>query len=100
MRVFLLFLFFSACVSPAPDYFGATRHEVTRGGIDFVIFQRDDRVEVVRRGYLKRADRAPVPRLMMESAELATGCRVIQGSMRTTIPGDTGVAQFDLDCAG
>jgi hypothetical protein len=79
----LLPLFLSACVTPAPDYFGATRHEVRRGGIDFVVFQR-----------------APVPQLMSEAAEEATGCRVIPGSMSTKIPGDTGVARFDLKCGG
>jgi hypothetical protein len=96
----LLPLFLSACVTPAPDYFGATRHEVRRGGIDFVVFQRADEVEVVRRGYLSRAARAPVPQLMSEAAEEATGCRVIPGSMSTKIPGDTGVARFDLKCGG
>lgn len=91
-------LLLAACASPAPDFFGAARHEVSRGGIDFVVYQRADEVEVVRMGYLRRAARAPVPRLMAEAAAEATGCRVIPGSMRTKIPGDTGVARFDLDC--
>lgn len=90
----------AACVSPAPEFFGASRHEVTRGGIRFVVFRQGDRVEVVRMGYLRRAERAPVPGLMAEAAAEATGCRVIPGSMTTKIPGDTGVARFDLDCAG
>jgi hypothetical protein len=90
----------SGCVTPAPDFFGAIRHEVTRGGIAFVIFQKADWVEVVRTGYLNRAARARVPQLMVEAAEAATGCRVVPGSMRTKIPGDTGVARFDLTCGG
>lgn len=97
-RLLPMLFILAACASPAPDYFGATRHDVTRGGIDFVVYQRPDEVEVVRMGYLSRAARAPVPRLMEEAAAEATGCKIIPGSMRTKIPGDTGVARFDLDC--
>lgn len=79
--------------------FGATRTEVTRGGLDFVVFQQGSEVEVVRMGYLTRAERAPVPALMAEAAEAATGCAVVANSMVTKIPGDTGVARFALDCA-
>lgn len=98
IRAIVLLLLPCACVSPAPDYFGAVRSDVSRGGIDFVVFRMGDGVEVVRRGYLARPQRAAVPRLMAEAAEAATGCAVIPGSMTTKIPGDTGVARFALDC--
>lgn len=97
-RFIPILLLIAACASPAPDFFGSARHDVTRGGIDFVVYQRTDEAEVVRMGYLSRKARAPVPRLMEAAAAEATGCRVIPGSMRTKIPGDTGVARFDLDC--
>lgn len=100
IRASFALVLLSACVSPAPDYFGSTRHEVTRGGIDFVVFRKADEVEVVRLGYLSRGERAAVPRLMAEAAEEATGCGVVPGSMVTKIPGDTGVARFDLICGG
>lgn len=100
MRFVFLSLLLVACASPAPDFFDAARHEVRRGGIDFVVFHKGSAAEVVRLGYLTRAGRAPVPRLMEEAAAAATGCRVIANSMRTKIPGDTGVARFDLDCRG
>ncbi len=96
----IAFLPVAACVSPAPEFLGASRHEVTRGGMNFVVFRQGDWVEVVRCGYLTRAERAPVPQLMAEAVAEATGCRVIPGSMTTKIPEDTGVARFDLDCAG
>lgn len=95
-----MLLLISGCASPAPDYFGTARYEVTRGGIDFVVFQKGSEVEVVRLGYLTRAQRKPVPRLMQDAAAEVTGCRVVPNSMRTRIPGDTGVARFDLDCLG
>lgn len=97
-KVFALLLLLSACASPAPDMFGAGRSEVTRGGINFVVHHKGSEAEVVRMGYLTRAERAPVPRFMEEAAEAATGCRVIPNSMITRIPGDTGVARFSLDC--
>jgi hypothetical protein len=98
MRYLLILAVLSGCASPAPDYFGAVRREVTKGGMDFVVFQKGSEVEVVRLGYLTRAQRAPVPKLMEEAAAEVTRCRVIPNSMRTKIPGDTGVARFDLDC--
>ena len=93
-------LLLAACVSPAPDFFGAERQEVTRGGIRFVIYRSGAEVEVVRMGYLARPARAAVPRLMAEAVEEATGCPVVPGSMTTKIPGETGVARFDLNCPG
>lgn len=92
-------LVLAACgASPAPDMFGSVRSEVTRGGMEFVVFQQGSEVEVVRMGYLARPERARVPALMAEAAEVATGCSVIPNSISTRIPGDTGVARFALDC--
>ncbi len=98
MRALILTLILAACASPAPQFFGAARHEVTMGGIDFVVFHKGDWAEVVRMGYLTRAERAPVPDLMVQAAESATGCTVISGSMVTGLPGDTGEARFRLRC--
>lgn len=78
--------------------FGGQRHEVTLEGLDFVVFHKDSEAEIVRMGYLTRPQRARVPALMARAAAEATGCRVIPDSMTTRLPGDTGVARFDLDC--
>lgn len=99
MKHLALLLFLAACgASPAPQFFGATRHQVTLGGIEFVVFQKDDRAEVVRLGYLGRAERAPVPALMEQAIARTTGCRAVPGSMITGLPGDTGEARFDITC--
>ena len=99
MRVFLLVLTLAACgASPAPQYFGATRPEVTRGGIQLVVFHKGNEAEVVRLGYLTRAQRALVPQLMIEAIAEATSCQAIPGSIITGLPGDTGEARFDLKC--
>lgn len=92
-------LILAACgAQPAPQFFGATRHDITLGGINFVVFQKDKYAEVVRLGYLTRAERAPIPDLMAQAAEQTTGCKVIPGSMITGLPGDTGEAKFRLTC--
>jgi len=92
-------LVLAGCATPAPQFMGATRSEVRLGGIDFVVFHDRDRAEVVRLGYLTRAQRAPVPALMVAAAERASGCHVVPGSMVTGLPGDTGEARFRLACS-
>ncbi len=98
MRMLTILLTLAACASPAPQFFGASRSEVTLGGIDFVVFAKDGHAEVVRMGYLPRAARAPVQALMMQAAEQATGCRVRPSTFTTGVPGDTGEARMSLDC--
>lgn len=94
---FLLILL-TACETPHYTMMGASKQDITLQGIRFVVFHKDTEAEVLRMGYLTRAERAQVPALMAEAAERTTGCRVIPDSMRTRIPGDTGEAMFDLDC--
>lgn len=92
----------AACASPAPQFMGAARHEVTLDGIDFVVFVTGDRAEVIRMGYLGRAARTRVPALMRRAAEQVSGCQVVgplTGRARSpSLPGDTGEARFQLDC--
>lgn len=98
MRIPAAFLILAACASPAPEFFGATRHDITLGGIDFVVLHKGLRAEVIRMGYLTRAERAPVAALMIEAAEATTGCKVLRDTIRTGLPGDTGEARMDLAC--
>lgn len=95
---FAALLLLSACASPAPEFFGATRHEITLEGIRFVVLHKGRAAEVVRLGYLTLADRAPVPALMLRAVEQTTGCAVIPGSVVTGLPGDTGEARMRLRC--
>lgn len=99
MRLTLvLCLSLAACASPATQFLGAQRHDITLSGIDFVVFHKQDRAEVIRLGYLSRRARAPVPALMIEAAERTTGCRVIPDSAVTGLPGDTGEVRLELNC--
>ncbi|WP_323008987.1 hypothetical protein [Paracoccus sp. (in: a-proteobacteria)] len=98
--ILFLVLFLSACASPAPQFFGATRHDITLDGIRFVVFHDGAQAEVIRLGYLNRRARASVPELMAVAAEQTTGCKVIANSLRSRIPGDTGEARLSLRCPG
>lgn len=100
MRPLPLFLCLSlcACASPAPQFFGADRQDITLDGYRFAVFHKANRAEVIRLGYLSRAERAAVPALMIRAAEDATGCTVISGSVVTGLPGDTGEAKMRLRC--
>ncbi|MDD8021618.1 MAG: hypothetical protein PHX82_00715 [Paracoccaceae bacterium] len=99
----LTILALGACgASPAPQFFGATRHEVTLDGYDFVVFHKGVDAEVIRLGYLRRAEREPVPALMVQAVKLTTGCTVRGVSLgrerSPALPGDTGEARFRLKC--
>lgn len=91
-------LLIAGCASPSPDMMGTLRQQVEVEGITFVVFHDMDEAQVIRMGYLGRQERQKVPELMAIAAERVTGCKVIVGSMTTKIPGDTGVARFDLGC--
>ena len=93
----------AACgASPAPQFFGAERYDITLEGYRFAVLQKGEFAEVIRLGYLTREQRRAVPPLMIEAAERTTGCRVIgpaMGAMRSpSLPGDTGEARFELTC--
>ncbi|TWI36049.1 hypothetical protein [Paracoccus sulfuroxidans] len=99
MRVVLiLILFLAGCASPAPRFIGAERQDITLEGIRFAVFQQGTDAEVIRLGYLTRAQRAKVPELMEIAVMRSTGCRTVPNSLRSRIPGDTGEARFSLDC--
>lgn len=96
--ILILACLLAACDTPNPTMIGAERHEVMLQGLRFVVFRKGSEAEVLRMGYLRRSERAPVQGMMIEAVERATGCAVIAGSLRTRIPGDTGEAMVDLDC--
>ncbi len=88
----------AACASPAPEFFGAERHQITLEGIDFVVLHKGNAAEVIRMGYLARSARAPVPALMIRAVEQTSGCAVLPDSVVTGLPGDTGEARMRLRC--
>ncbi len=79
---------------------GAVRHDIRLHGMDFAVFHKDDRAEVVRTSFVARPEPHQIHALMVRAAAQTTGCAVIPDSIATRVPGDPGVATFDLDCWG
>ncbi len=91
----------SGCAA-APGFDDGVRRAVEVDGYRFSVIQKGEAAEVIRLGWLSRADRDGVPARMILAAEAATGCRVVEplrGWGRSpSLVGDTGEARFRLNC--
>ena len=95
MRRLLPLVFLAACgASPAPQFFGAERTEVTRDGRDYVVFRKGDRVEVIRLGHARNGDHAEIRATMIALIPEVTGCALRE----TTLQGDSGEMRGRLTC--
>jgi len=84
----------AACASPAPEFFGAPEVRVTRAGLDFAVFRRDDRAQAIRLDRIPARRQAGMPALLVQVTEEATGCTVRRGSIK----GDTTEIRARLTC--
>lgn len=100
MRALVLLLLLCACATPSPRMMGASRHDIRLQGLNFAVFHKEDRAEVVRLDFVARPSVARIRPLMEQAAAQSTGCRVIPFSATSMAPRDTGVVAFDLDCWG
>jgi hypothetical protein len=94
MKALILPLILAACASPAPEFFGATRTDVTLNGRDYAVFQKGERVEVIRRGYAGRGEHQEIRATMIELIPRVTGCKLRD----STLTGDSGEMRGALDC--
>lgn len=94
MRV-VLFLFLAGCAaSPAPEFMGAQRTEVVRDGRSYVVWQREERFEVVRLGYAARGEHRAIRATMLTLVPEVTGCKLVD----TSVQGDSGEMRGSLNC--
>lgn len=92
---FLLPLLLAACgASPAPEFFGAIRTEVTVNNRDYVVLQKGERVEVIRLGYAHRGEHQEIRATMIELIPTVTGCTLRESSLT----GDSGEMRGSLNC--
>ncbi len=90
-----LALFLTACgASPAPEFFGATRTDTTVNGRTYTVFQKGERVEVIRLGYAKRGEHQQIRATMIELIPKVTGCKLREN----TLQGDSGEMRGTLSC--
>ncbi|NUB44445.1 hypothetical protein GEU84_008630 [Fertoebacter nigrum] len=94
MRWLVLLLLFACGASPAPQFMGAERHEVTRGGRQYVVFQKENQVEIIRLGYAKRGEHQAIRAEMIEIIPQVTGCTLVP----STLQGDSGEMRGRIRC--
>ena len=88
------------CASPDREYWRATPHSVEIDGRRYEVYAHMEetrpRVQVIRMGYARRPEHRAILLAMIQAAEQATGCHVIEGSA----VGDSGVMNARLSCGG
>lgn len=85
----------AACgASPAPEFFGATRTDITVNGRDYTVFQKEERVEVIRLGHARRGEHQEIRATMIELIPKVTGCKLRDASLQ----GDSGEMRGSLQC--
>lgn len=95
MRFLLILLFIASCgASPAPEFFGAKRVDVTQDGRAYTVFYTDKRVEVIRLGSAKSGEHQAIRATMIELIPNVTGCRLSDRS----VTGDSGEMRGSLLC--
>lgn len=95
MKALIPLLFLAACgASPAPEFMGASRTEVTLEGRTYTVFRKGERVEVIRLGYAHRGEHQNIRATMIELIPRVTGCKLRE----TTLQGDSGEMRGSLDC--
>jgi hypothetical protein len=95
MKRLILLIFLAACgAQPAPEFFGAQKTEVTRAGRQYVVYQKGERVEIIRLGYAKRGEHQAIRATMIAMAEEVTGCKLREKSLQ----GDSGEMRGSLTC--
>ena len=95
MRLILFTLFLTArTASPAPEFFGAKRVEVTREGRSYTVWHTEKRVEVVRHGYAKPGEHQAIRATMIALIREVTGCKLYEKSLQ----GDSGEMRGSLRC--
>ena len=91
----LLPLILAACgAQPAPEFFNATRVDVTRDGRHYTVFHTESRVEVIRLGYAANGEHQQIRAEMIALIAEITGCSLNEAS----IQGDSGEMRGSIRC--
>lgn len=90
-----LTLLLMACgAQPAPEFIGASRIDVTRGGRAYVVFRKERRVEVIRLGRAKPGEHQEIRATMIALIPEVTGCKLVE----TSLQGDSGEMRGTIRC--
>ena len=90
-----LTLALAACgAQPAPEMFGAVRKGVVVDGRDYVVYQKANKVEVIRLGHARNGEHQAIRATMIGLIEPTTGCKLNQ----TSLQGDSGEMRGTIRC--
>lgn len=88
-------LFLAACgASPAPEFMGAQRANITKDGREYTVFYTDSRVEVIRLGYATAGNHHIIRAQMIALIPEVTGCTLSERSL----VGDSGEMRGSIRC--
>lgn len=95
MRFLWSLIFLAACgAQPAPQFFGATRHDVMRSGRHYVVYATEKEVEVIRLGFAGYGAHEGIRADMLAVIPETTGCRLVD----STLEGDSGEMRGRISC--
>ena len=95
MKRLIPLIFLAACgAQPTPAMFGAERFEATRDGRQYVLFLKDNQVEIIRLGYATRGEHAGIRATMLALIPEVTGCALNAASAT----GDSGEIRARVRC--
>lgn len=88
-------LLLAACgTQPAPEFFGASRTDVTRDGRQYTVFHTEKRVEVIRLGHARNGEHQTIRAQMIALIPEVTGCKLVEASLQ----GDSGEMRGSMRC--
>lgn len=91
----LILLIAAACgPQPHPGMWGGDRTDIRRDGRQYTIWQKGDRVEVIRLGWANPGEHQAIRATMIALIPEVTGCRLNERSLQ----GDSGEMRAKLRC--
>ena len=85
----------AACgAQPTPLMMGAQRLEATRNNRQYVVFKKENTVEIIRLGYARRGEHQAIRADMIALIPEVTGCKLTESSLQ----GDSGEMRGRITC--
>ena len=95
MKRLIPLIFLAACgAQPTPLMMGAERMEATKGGRQYVVFKKENTVEIIRLGYARRGEHQTIRADMIALIPEVTGCTLVEA----TLQGDSGEMRGRINC--
>ncbi len=89
-----MLLALAGCASASPEYIGLEPRRMVIEGTEIRVWQRGDRAQAIRMGWIARGEHGVAMARMVQAIEAVTGCDVRQDF----IAGDSGVLNARLEC--